>query len=509
MILLISTFKNSIFFEDLGLNRISAYLKEYKFSVEVKYLLHGTKIDDSLLGLFKQALFIGFSVYDNNIDYVLELSKQLRNQYPNKILFYGSQYISIAYNDILDTINDINFLVLGDGEYPLHFFLKEYGSLDFDQIIEKSPHLVSHNSRKNKFPCYIDINELPWPEHYNEYMSQSIHADLNTSSGCVGACSFCGSLRRKWSGRDPQSIVKEIENIRKQFHIRNFLFADSSFEDPGKSGKKRINKFLDLLQMTKEKYAFSANIRAETFKKSDPEDVLLLKKMKNLGFSQLFIGIESGNDKDLKLYNKRSTVKDNNEIILLLKSCNIMPFWGFIMFNPYSTLESLKTNFLFLQNHKTYNIYHFISYLEIFNGSDIYNKIKNDGLIENDGNSGIGFKIIDKEAKRVYTFIRDYFLDNPIVDNIKIIRDIFHLYYYMLPLIKDLENNHIIIKTQKILCSIGSEYFGDIFQNVLLDKAEKKYNYYKNIIMDCYNELLSVKMAILRKYYKQFVNNIK
>lgn len=48
--------------------------------------------------------------------------------------------------------------------------------------------------------------------------------------------------------------------------------------------------------------------------------------MKKAGFHNIFVGIESGNDDDLLLYNKQTTVKENEKFLKLCKKVGIEPF---------------------------------------------------------------------------------------------------------------------------------------------------------------------------------------
>ena len=503
MVLLISIYENKMFFEDLGISRIGAFLREKGVPVEVKYIKCDAEIDENLLQLCGQYQYIGFSVYDNNIDYADVLAAKIKEANPQAVIFYGSQYVSIAYESLLASNISADFLVLGDGEYPVYDFITHYDRHNMDELISQSKHLLSAKSHTDKEQCAIDINELPAPLHNSDYLKQSLHVDLNTSSGCVGNCSFCGSIRRKWSGRAPEVIYAEIKRIKEEYNLRSFLFADSSFEDPGKLGKERIGKLVEYLAADTDKYSFSANIRAESFTEC-PADLELLKRMRQVGFTQLFIGIEAGNSEDLKLYNKKASLAENEAVIPLLKSCDIAPFWGFIMFNPYSTQERLAQNYDFLVKNETPITYHYMSYITLYNNTDIYNLAKADGLVTVDGRNRIEYRFREANMAELFAFIKTNFLDRPIIQQIRNTRDILHFYHYMKPLVNTEKEDGLVLAVSKQLAMLNENYFAILYKDLDLVRAEEQLPGFIEGVMQYAGVLEKVKNSIMKGYYKTY-----
>ncbi len=63
---------------------------------------------------------------------------------------------------------------------------------------------------------------------------------------------------------------------------------------------------------------------------------------------ELLIGLESGKNEALKRLNKMTTVEQNEEAVRILRKYGLEPNIGFIMFEPDSSLEDIRTNFEFL-----------------------------------------------------------------------------------------------------------------------------------------------------------------
>ena len=288
-------------FEDVGVNRISAFLDNNQINNIVVHIEQDLDVAEKYCKL-AHGEFFGISVYGSNVIEAAELGRYIKHRNPNALIFWGSQYVSLAYEELLKKYEDtVDIMVLGDGEYPILNIL-ESGKKSIHEITKSNPYLASKDDYKNKRPCLMDIQDLPWPKHDVKIMKKHLYTTIKTSTGCAGNCAFCGFLRRKWTGYTGSQVYNELVRIRKKYDIRAFMLADNSFEDPGVTGKRRINDLLDCIESGDEKFSFFANIRAESFKESD-SDIHLLERMKKCGFSQLFVGVESGNDDDLRLYN--------------------------------------------------------------------------------------------------------------------------------------------------------------------------------------------------------------
>ena len=74
------------------------------------------------------------------------------------------------------------------------------------------------------------------------------------------------------------------------------------------------------------------------------------------GLVDVFLGVESGSQKSLDKFRKYTTVEDNKNAIYTLRKYGIEPNYGFIMFQPDSSLADVRANFEFLKEMKMLNI---------------------------------------------------------------------------------------------------------------------------------------------------------
>lgn len=158
--------------------------------------------------------------------------------------------------------------------------------------------------------------------------------------------------------------------------------------------------------------SYQCYIKAFSFKDTK-EDHELLSLMRSVGFVEIFIGIEAGNQDDLNLYNKFTTVEQNYEIINILKEHDIFPIMGYIAFNPYSTCNSIRQNFEFLcKTNCTYLHNYLYSFVVINKYTSLYNKIKEDGLLLSDESEYVDVKyaFANPEVVDVLEYVRNEML---------------------------------------------------------------------------------------------------
>ena len=239
MVALVSLYEG-LMVENLGIHRIERFLNIHSIPAKVIYLsTMETRTKDDLT-YFEDSSVIGISTYANTLPETALLVKRIKNKYPDKIVFTGSQYFTACYETVFAAVPEIDFGILGTGEYPLKAFIENYNGSNLDSVLAAAPHLVSIKHRNNKSICMSNIQDLPWPSHCRKILDHDLFAYLNTSQGCVGNCSFCGHIRCAWSGRSPSEVVEEMESINKLYNIFAFSFSDNSIEDPGEIGKARL-----------------------------------------------------------------------------------------------------------------------------------------------------------------------------------------------------------------------------------------------------------------------------
>jgi len=237
-------------------------------------------------------------------------------------------------------------------------------------------------SRSRRKPIE-DLNRLPFPVR-TEAMFRLPEVNLQGSRGCYGQCTFCCinpfyADSSRWRGRSPENIVAEIDMLMAGRGTKDFYFTDPNFFGPGSQGQKRAMHLASLLKSRGIHFGIEGRV-------NDLHDQTI-EALVDAGLRHILIGLESGKDDSLKRLNKMTTVAQNERAISILRKHSIEPNIGFIMFEPYSTLEDIRTNLEFLRRNQLLNnlpitanvLYH---HQIVLKGSPAFQVLRAQGLLE-------------------------------------------------------------------------------------------------------------------------------
>lgn len=292
----------------LGLAYISEYLKFCGHCVDVVDLnVENISVEDKA----RDYDWIGFSVFKTNQHETLQLAKKIKNKYPRKkIILGGPQCFSWQFDELPDDTKYADSIISGD-------------------VIQS-------------------LNETPFPtfsrfklEKYERKRALPILA----SRGCIRACRFCSEklLSKGYETRDPKNILEEIRYHKKVNKTKWFTFHDSLIN----GDLRHLENLCDLLVDEGIVWDAQAVIRKDMTEE-------LLKKMKKSGCFNLFIGMESGSDRVLKLMQKGFTIKDAEGFF---KKCNASELHfevSFITGFPGEGEEEFNETINFIRRNREY-----------------------------------------------------------------------------------------------------------------------------------------------------------
>jgi len=375
--------------ENLGLGKLVYVLRENNLESTLLYrCVENFKDTESVCRLAKEILEIDFDVlgipiFSTNISYVDILFEKIK-QKKDFISITGGFLASVATKDVLDEMDYVDYVFCGMSEdlivdFCMHIDQPEYLS-NMKNIAYKLNNQIILNKRM--FENKLQNLQKPADREYLKRKNIEV-ARLQTARGCTAKCAFC-TESEKWVGKSPQEIVDEIRQIIEVYGLNTFNIVDSSFEDPTPGfGKERIKELCHLIIDNGLDIFFTIYIRAESFIEEDRE---LLKLMKYAGLITAFVGVESGNEETLRLFNKRASVDKNSELIKLMEYLSINLEAGFIMFHPYTTFNQLKQNLQFFRNNRYIadNISSYTNALYVYPNTRIYRKLLEDRMLKDE-----------------------------------------------------------------------------------------------------------------------------
>ncbi len=322
-------------------------------------------------------------VYHWKRDHALfDFLEKVKGDFSPYIAAYGF-YPTIAHEDILRQCMAIDSVILGEPESP---FSHLAGSSLTGGHIPRIPGLAlrgaSGGCTVTKPEPIEDLDSIPFPVR-TDALLRLPEVNILGSRGCYGKCTFCYvntffSRGTSWRRRGPENIIEEIDGLISRTGLRDFYFTDPNFFGPGRSGQERALRIASPIKQRDIRFGIEArvnDIHEET-----------ISALVDAGLRHILIGLESGRDASLRRMNKMTTVSQNERAISVLRKHGVEPNVGFIMFEPDSTLEDIRTNFEFLRRNDllrnlsvTANVlYHHQIILE---GTDAYHALKKEGRL--------------------------------------------------------------------------------------------------------------------------------
>lgn len=201
-------------------------------------------------------------------------------------------------------------------------------------ILEEQPKSLYRGGQ----PALLDAPLPSYPPKYFEKSFATKIATFDTGRGCPFACSFCTIINvqgRKPRYRDSQSIIQAVERICVRDGEASFFFTDDNFARNPRW--KQILAGLGELRGRGCKISFMIEADLAIDKLKD-----FLPMLARAGCSQIFMGVESMNPRNLEEANK-----GQNQIHLfeaLWKTCHeygIAVHAAYIIGFPHDTVESV------------------------------------------------------------------------------------------------------------------------------------------------------------------------
>jgi len=294
----------------------------------------------------------------------------------------GGPHVFI-YPDETIRLPQIDFLILGEGEYVFKEFLD---ALENGGDLSKVPSLVYKKSNGEVLktplaPMIEDLDALPHPdrtmtpiERYSSLIfSRTPVTTVFTSRGCPYGCKFClrPHLGKKFRFRSAENVVSELEECVKM-GIRDFLFYDDTFTVI----KKRVSDICDLIINKKLDIRWDCRARVDTVN----EEILV--KMKEAGCIGLHYGIESGSLRVLENINKGITPQQARDVCALTRKTGMKVLTYFMIGLPGETMADMEETFRLMKRVKA--DYAHVTIFTPFPGTELYRDGLASGIIKKD-----------------------------------------------------------------------------------------------------------------------------
>jgi len=471
-------------YEELGICFISAYLR--KFGHEVMLMAKKEEMCDYEKIIAFNPEFIGLPVYNVSKDAVYRAINNIRAELPGVYICVGGYLPTYKGKFMLEQNSQIDFAIYGEGEETFRELLLKIESNEplrevYGLIYREGNDVIVNKPRK----LIEDLETIPFPSRDLLADNKLNIAQLSSSRGCMSRCHFCASTLfwEKWRGKNSKSVVDEIEYIVNEYKINIFNFIDNSFED-SLGEYNRLYSIVKGIIGRELKINYFADFRAEFHRKANAEIMQLLK---DSGLCGICLGVEAGNEEDLKLYGKIATIEDIEKAIELFRKYGINVEPGFINFNPYSNFTGLRKNIGFLERYGlASNNDYIVSTYKRYDGTYLSKKIQKDNLCGNEL-SEEGYLFINEDVGIFSKYIRNYSISiNGCTKNALDKISFFSVKYHTLLnfikrqcILNEKENSYNLVleyeQKNREICANINNTVADWFR-CLLDLAENKWD---------------------------------
>lgn len=351
-----------------------------------------------------QPTYIGINIpFSVDFEKVSKFMLEIKRKVPNCILIGYGVYVSACCEQLVTSTIYNHFDVLIKGQPEKTFF----------EIVTNQSYKREENEEIKVMQGIEleDVDSLPFSHN-----PERNEVSMRISWGCKFNCFFCQekAISQKYKYRSVESVVEELIYLYEQSDKSIdmwILFADLDFLAVSGSDKTWIPRFVHQVKENQLKFKFLIQTRANWI---DEENIRLLK---TIGLNAIAIGIETGSNRVIRLYNKGfNDISYNIQAIQTLIKLGVPYKMNFIMYEPSTTMDDIRQNidYFFKSGYpKGVTPSHppasFFDKLVLFQGTRAYEYYKNQKdvqlkIIKNQ----VVYEFKDKDVALFYLYVKEW-----------------------------------------------------------------------------------------------------
>ncbi|HEY2586368.1 MAG TPA: hopanoid C-3 methylase HpnR [Tepidisphaeraceae bacterium] len=279
---------------------------------------------------------IGFSVnYLANVPEVIDLARLARQRLANCFIFCGGHSISFVAEEVLQHADGaIDAIVKGEGEITVPRMLATAPRVD------GLPGVVTPRGSGPRAPMLEDLNTSRPARHLSRRRRKYFIGELDPcasiefSRGCPWDCSFCSAWTfygRSYRQADPAVVADEMRTIREP---NVFIVDDVAFIHPDHG-----MAIADELERRNVRKRYYLETRCDVLIRNQE----VFARWAKLGLNYMFLGLESLDAGQLKLFRKRCTPNQNFEALEVARKLGIDVAINLIT-DPSWTVEQFRAD---------------------------------------------------------------------------------------------------------------------------------------------------------------------
>lgn len=341
MNIVLSTLNAKYIHTSLALRYLKAY-SDADFDIQIAEYTINDPAMNIVSDLFqKQPDIIGFSCYIWNIEETIVVINMLKKILPDVKIILGGPEVSYDTRYWMERLDDVDFIVIGEGEETFNHLLKELHTTNkfhfvFGVAYRKGAEILINPSRPK-----LDLDDIPSPHRFAEDLPSLANRVVyfETSRGCPFSCQFCLSsievgVRYFSMERTKQDILYLIESGAKLIK-----FVDRTFNIK----RDYALEVFDFLIKNHNGCIFQFEITADIMR---PEVLEFLAEHAPPGIFRFEIGVQSTNDETNELIQRRQNFTKLSRTVSIIRDSNkILQHLDLIAGLPEEDYDSFRKTF--------------------------------------------------------------------------------------------------------------------------------------------------------------------
>ena len=316
----------------------------------VKHRRHAARVLERQLREFSPDL-VGISAMSFQIGSARKTAALAKALNPGVITVLGGYHATIMWKEIGEGPDRdlFDFVVRGEGEAVFNDLLKTLGSRGDLSVIAGLSYRRGGEYRHNPPAPLLELTDVRPPDR-----SRRVSADFlwmgrpfdvaETSRGCTMPCGFC-SIRRMYGKTfrlyPDERVIADLRAIKAR-GAKGVLFVDDNVTLDGprlkelclKFERERVNDLFIVMQASV--FPIAA-------------DLSLAEAMARGGVRMVFLGIESGDERNLKVLGKSKQSGRTGKVVRALRDAGIIVIGGFIVGNPDDREEDVRATYRYVR----------------------------------------------------------------------------------------------------------------------------------------------------------------
>ncbi len=345
------------FEENLSIRYLASSLSAASHDPQLAVFNSAKDVDD-VARQARDADIVGLSIcFQSRAQEFLTLARRIKQLYPEKLVVAGGHYASCAAQDLLEHHPELDVLAIHESEQTLVEIVRAAET----NLKEGLPAIRGIGYREDgevrfteKRRTMDDLDTLPFPVRDGRIHSIAgvPTSFLMGSRGCYENCAYCCITTlhnlapgKKFRQRSVELIADEMAQLYRERGTRQFVFHDDNFLVPSVAhNHARIEGF------------------DKAFKSRGMTDIALLIKcrpadanrdvlgrLKEMGLTRIFMGIESATEAGLVTLDRHQTVGQSVKALDICGELDISAQFTIMTFNPDANLNSLRADVAFMR----------------------------------------------------------------------------------------------------------------------------------------------------------------